>query len=360
MMINDQGFIVRGFFIPYGLLTNNDLSPSEKILLLLIHNLQSEKKGCFASNNFLSQESKLKIQSVKDTLTHLKKKHWIIVRRIGRERHIFINQDKWEKMEKIVWSPAFFDQKVESEIIPSIRSENSDVIPGIRSEFSDPTRSEFSDPTNKLRIQSEPRRMVRNDSTISPSKVVKSKIDPLSIISLPKNNSIKNKNGKNKSSQDESNESSQTRKKGTASKLNFYEDLIPPRLNNCPKFIAWWKRWIRVRYEARKKNMSEYAAHLQLKKLNCYSPEEAVEMITQSIENDWTGLFPVKTYPSRNNNYPSRNNNTKEVTSPTDPSFDEAIRLYNEKRSRDIDAKTIRVYAYDRRAAKKMDESDES
>lgn len=342
MMINDQGFIVRGFFIPYGLLTNNDLSPSEKILLLLIHNLQSEKKGCFASNHFLSQESKFKIQLVKDTLTNLKKKHWIIVKKIGKERHIFINQNKWEKMEKIVWeSTVFFDQKVGSEIIPSIRSENSDVIPGIRSEFSDPTRSEFSDPTNKLRRQSEPRRMVRNDSTISPSKVVKSKVDPLSIVSLLKNNSTKN--GKN--------ESSQTRKKGIASKLNFYEDLIPPRLNNCPKFIAWWKRWIRVRYEARKKNMSEYAAHLQLKKLNCYSPEEAVEMIKQSIENDWTGLFPVKTYPSRNNN-------TKEVTSPTDPSFDEAIRLYNEKRSRDIDAKTIRVYAYDRRAAKKMDEID--
>lgn len=50
--------------------------------------------------------------------------------------------------------------------------------------------------------------------------------------------------------------------------------------------------------EMRKKKrlkMTPYAEELILKKLHSHPIEEAIKMLEQSIENSWTGLFPVKT-----------------------------------------------------------------
>jgi len=48
----------------------------------------------------------------------------------------------------------------------------------------------------------------------------------------------------------------------------------------------------------------------QLKKLSKYNSAEAAEMIMQSIENGWMGLFPVKNFNNNNNN---NSNNLAEI-----------------------------------------------
>ena len=50
----------------------------------------------------------------------------------------------------------------------------------------------------------------------------------------------------------------------------------------------------RHRYLGLKKALKETTMNAQVQKLKKYSPEEAIKMIQQSIENGWTGLFDLK------------------------------------------------------------------
>ena len=61
-----------------------------------------------------------------------------------------------------------------------------------------------------------------------------------------------------------------------------------------PKWLAGkWREWGEYRREIRKK-ITETTARRQLKKLIDAGPGAAEAMIDQSIENGWTGLFPLK------------------------------------------------------------------
>ena len=66
---------------------------------------------------------------------------------------------------------------------------------------------------------------------------------------------------------------------------------IPPALNN-PEFRTAWSEWLAYRAERRNK-VTDRAAELQLRKLAA-AADQAVAMIRQSIENGWSGLFPVR------------------------------------------------------------------
>jgi len=69
---------------------------------------------------------------------------------------------------------------------------------------------------------------------------------------------------------------------------------LPNELNNSQNKEAW-QRWIEYRAE-RKKGITLSTAKLQLGKLVEYQAKgmSAIEIINQSIEKGWLGLFPIK------------------------------------------------------------------
>jgi hypothetical protein len=54
-----------------------------------------------------------------------------------------------------------------------------------------------------------------------------------------------------------------------------------------------WEKWKKYRKEI-KKPVTATSSQQQIKKLKKIPPTEAIEMIEQSIENGWVGLFPLK------------------------------------------------------------------
>ena len=76
---------------------------------------------------------------------------------------------------------------------------------------------------------------------------------------------------------------------------------IPDSLKADKNFIGTWKQWIIHRSEIKKK-LTQSTMDAQLKKLEKFGAVDASEMIMQSIENGWMGLFPVKENNNNNNN----------------------------------------------------------
>lgn len=78
-------------------------------------------------------------------------------------------------------------------------------------------------------------------------------------------------------------------------KKNFRpEDILLPEELATPDFRSAWVGWCEYRRRVRKKPVSEDGAKRQLKKLERVGVTQAIAAIEQSIENDWTGLFPEK------------------------------------------------------------------
>ena len=80
-------------------------------------------------------------------------------------------------------------------------------------------------------------------------------------------------------------------------KKKEYEWDIPERLNH-PQFIQAWDDFQKHRKEIKKK-LTPLAGSRTLKKLEAHSSDIAIQMLEQSIENGWTGVFEVK--PGNNN-----------------------------------------------------------
>jgi hypothetical protein len=70
-----------------------------------------------------------------------------------------------------------------------------------------------------------------------------------------------------------------------------------------PMFVTAWNAWVECRASARKK-LTVIAATAQLKLLGKYDLYTAVEMIEQSIRNQWQGIFELKSNGNgrKNNN----------------------------------------------------------
>lgn len=67
------------------------------------------------------------------------------------------------------------------------------------------------------------------------------------------------------------------------------EDMVlPPTINESA-----WREWCADRKE-RRKPLTKRAAVLAINKLLPYSMQEQGLMVMQSIENGWSGLFPVR------------------------------------------------------------------
>lgn len=71
------------------------------------------------------------------------------------------------------------------------------------------------------------------------------------------------------------------------------EELIPLPFNS-DAFTFAWSEWNDYRREIRKK-LTPSTARKQLKKLSMYPEQIAIEMISQSIEKGWQGLFETET-----------------------------------------------------------------
>jgi len=84
------------------------------------------------------------------------------------------------------------------------------------------------------------------------------------------------------------------RKKTETKEDSYFFDSLPNKLNNNQDKEAW-QRWIDYRAE-RKKGITLSTAKLQLGKLVEYQAKgmSAIDIINQSIEKGWLGLFPIK------------------------------------------------------------------
>jgi len=70
--------------------------------------------------------------------------------------------------------------------------------------------------------------------------------------------------------------------------INKVELVLPQNINPSS-----WENWLNYRKEI-KKRMTPMSIKKQLTLLSKYSYQEQQEMIDQSIQNGWTGLFPSK------------------------------------------------------------------
>lgn len=78
---------------------------------------------------------------------------------------------------------------------------------------------------------------------------------------------------------------------------SFFINLIPESLIKREGFIHVWKEWIEYRKSIKKK-LTEFSVKKQLKFLEL--EPNPIEVINQSIRNQWQGLFPLK---SNSNSY---------------------------------------------------------
>ncbi len=85
---------------------------------------------------------------------------------------------------------------------------------------------------------------------------------------------------------------------------------IPPSLDT-PGFQETWNDFVRYRCEIRKP-LSNLTCSRLLTRLSGYPVDTAIQMLNQSIENGWQGVFPVKNLPTRQ----KRNMNLKNQLSP--------------------------------------------
>ena len=75
-------------------------------------------------------------------------------------------------------------------------------------------------------------------------------------------------------------------------KIKVDNETIPDSLQ-VDSFLLVWEEWIQYRKEI-KKTLKPTTIKRQLARLNKYRPEVAAEMLAQSIENQWTGIFELK------------------------------------------------------------------
>lgn len=73
---------------------------------------------------------------------------------------------------------------------------------------------------------------------------------------------------------------------------DFFQNLIPDSLKLTGGFIEAWTEWIVFRKNVKKKPVSETGAKEQLEWLSKQSLP--VEIIKQSLKNEWQGLFELK------------------------------------------------------------------
>jgi len=70
-----------------------------------------------------------------------------------------------------------------------------------------------------------------------------------------------------------------------------FESFIPDRLAT-DDFLTAWEQWVKYRKE-KKKPITEMTAGRQLLYLNTFTPENAIQILDNSITNGWVGLFPL-------------------------------------------------------------------
>lgn len=80
-----------GIWIPKELYLNNELSWTEKLLLIEIQSLQGTI-GCFASNEYFAKFLDLSIGRIANIITHLKRLNYLLVKTIrNKARYLFVN-----------------------------------------------------------------------------------------------------------------------------------------------------------------------------------------------------------------------------------------------------------------------------
>jgi len=67
---------------------------------------------------------------------------------------------------------------------------------------------------------------------------------------------------------------------------------FPQKFRKSKTFVQTWKEWLQDRKD-RKKSVTKISAKRQANLLSAYSPQEAIKIIDRSIQNGWTGLFPL-------------------------------------------------------------------
>lgn len=83
---------------PIGLIREKTLTPTERLMLMEINNLDTGN-GCCVSDSYLGELFGVKPTTIANSLVSLRKKGWIRTTQFdGRNRIMKINKKKWEKL----------------------------------------------------------------------------------------------------------------------------------------------------------------------------------------------------------------------------------------------------------------------
>lgn len=86
----------RGHFRPYAIMYNEDLRPNEKKFLYLVYNFRYPRRAFYARNECIVKFLEVGSQTIKNTISSLKKKQVIQVHISDVGRNIRIHPDFWE------------------------------------------------------------------------------------------------------------------------------------------------------------------------------------------------------------------------------------------------------------------------
>lgn len=90
----------RGLWIPREIWFAKDLSYPEKMLWAEINSLDTEKKGCHASNKYLAKFFKLTERQVREHISKLKKKGYIYQASFDGRKRVLRSSLKYKKERK--------------------------------------------------------------------------------------------------------------------------------------------------------------------------------------------------------------------------------------------------------------------
>lgn len=91
--------------------------------------------------------------------------------------------------------------------------------------------------------------------------------------------------------------------------IDEFKDVIETYKMRNPLFQHTWTKWLEYRKEIKKPYKSNKSQYGALKSIMAYDDVIASLMLQQSINNQWQGIFPLKTHNQQNDGTKTNNNN---------------------------------------------------
>ena len=266
----DQTRHFKGVFIPAEIWLAKELNWTEKILLVEIESLSSDKTGCFASNAYLAEFVNVSEKTIANTLTKLRKLGVIEVAYDGIKREMRIKRDKKNNLPLPENGKSHF---LKTGSPTSRKREHIEV---------EDSTSVFSFLEKKKQKKTEKKQPEKSED----SSIKKTTSDP--------------KNNQNKA-QLKKEKSCAKKEKRVSPEVPADLEELRAKLTFPLTFTAKMEDALMDFLKYRKERKKPYSNMTSLKTLintvSTWSEAELVEAVQQSIAAQWTGLFKPKPQP---------------------------------------------------------------